>query len=241
MTTIRGALQSIAGNIGKVLSPANRVEEPPPMLPQSPGPPLSSKWIAGLDLGMMSDFTALAILRQDTIASEGKRLRRYACLHLQRWLGVDYPTIAGELDDMFASLSPPATLVIDETGVGIAVTQILRRAKLPIAKLRGITITAGHQVNDRPDGGYNVPKKQLVSAGQAKLQTGQLDIHPKLKDAAALRKELATFTAKIRLNATESFEAWRESDKDDLVFACCMAIWYGEHAGRHLGPEHFGV
>jgi hypothetical protein len=34
------------------------------------------------------------------------------------------------------------------------------------------------------------------------------------------------------LAGSESLEAWRSSDKDDLVLSVCMAVWFGEHFDR---------
>lgn len=178
---------------------------------------------------MMSDFTALAVVEKSVQLDGDKRVSRYAVRHLQRWQGIDYPTIADNLRVLFAALPSPPYLIADETGVGIGVLQILRRAKLPVAAVRGVTITAGHQVKLRPEGGFNVPKKELVASAQSALQSHRLQIAPKLADAKKLRKELQTFKVKINVaSATESFEAWREGDHDDLVLACCLAVWFGE-------------
>jgi len=208
-------------------------------MPLQPPPP--TKWLCGLDLGMMSDYTALAVIEKTTeVLSGGNRINRYGVRHLQRWLGVDYPTIAKELRSLFASLPTLPTLVADETGVGIGVLQILRRATLPVSSVRGITITAGHSVNHRPDGGYSVPKKELVSATQSLLQGKRLLIAPALKEAKTLRHELSNFKVKINVaSATESFEAWREGQHDDLVLAVCLAVWYGEQCQKHLRAEQF--
>jgi hypothetical protein len=130
--------------------------------------------------------------------------------------------------------------VADESGVGVGVVQILRRAKLPIASLKGIVITSGHQANMRPAGGYNVPKRELVSAAQSALQGKRLMIAPAMKEAKTLRQELSTFKVKINTaSVTESFEAWRSGEHDDLVLAVCLAVWFGERGGQRLGAEHF--
>jgi hypothetical protein len=192
---------------------------------------------------MVSDPTALAIVEKKRIDSAaGKRAHVYMVRHLQRWLGVDYPTIGEQLRPMFAALSPPPTLIADETGVGVGVLQIFRRLKLPVASIKGITITGGSRANQRPDGGFSVPKKELVSQTQSALQGKRLLIAPQLQEARQLRKELSTFKVKINIaSASESFEAWRESDKDDLVLACCMAVWFGEQGGWRLGADSFFV
>ncbi|SRR5579883_548424 len=198
----------------------------------SPRPP---SWLAGLDLGMMSDYTALALIEKTVQCHDDKRINRYAVRHLQRWLRVDYPTIAEELRPLFAALPTRPTLVADETGVGIGVLQILRRAPLPVSGIRGITITSGHSVNLRPDGGYCVPKKELVASTQSLLQGKRLLIAPALREAKTLRQELSNFKVKINVaSATESFEAWRAGQHDDLVLAVCLAVWYGEHCQKDL-------
>src|SRR5262249_54497249 len=125
-----------------------------PYEPPSYEPPPPPVWLAGLDLGMMSDYTALALLEKQTVVVEGKsedegetRYYTYQVRHLQRWMNVDYPTIAEKLREMFARLKTPPWLIADETGVGVGVLQILRRAKLRVQRVVGISITAGHQVN----------------------------------------------------------------------------------------------
>ena len=134
----------------------------------------------------------------------------------------------------------PPILAVDATGVGLAVVQILRRAKLPISRLVPITITSGHTTNQRPDGGFNVPKAELVSSTQSPLQGKRLTIAPALKEAKTLRTELSNFKVKINLaSATESFEAWREGQHDDLVLAVCMAVWLGEQGGARLTADMF--
>jgi hypothetical protein len=75
-----------------------------------------------------------------------------------------------------------------------------------------------------------VPKKELVATAQSALQGSRLTIAAKLKEAGTLKKELQNFKVKINIaSATESFEAWREGDHDDLVLSCCLAVWFGEH------------
>ncbi len=44
---------------------------------------------------------------------------------------------------------------------------------------------------------------------------------------------------KITVAGNDTYEAWRESDHDDLVLAAAMAAWYGEKKLRsilHLPP-----
>jgi hypothetical protein len=71
-----------------------------------------------------------------------------------------------------------------------------------------------------------VPKRNLVSALQAALQTGALKIASSLELAEVLREELLNFRIKINIaTGHDSYENWREGDHDDLVLAAAMAVW----------------
>jgi hypothetical protein len=43
--------------------------------------------------------------------------------------------------------------------------------------------------------------------------------------AEVLSKEFLNFRVKITIAGNETFEAWRERDHDDLVFAVAFAAW----------------
>ena len=218
------------------------------------------KYFVGLDLGQTSDFTALAILErtQTDVPSDSdgqtfsvrqtwsgfvtvpvrkaarKRVRTYAVRHLERFpLGTSYPDICTRVVELFAE--PPLkdqTLVVDETGVGRAVVDMIRRAR-PRASIRPITITAGHAV--QPDGaGWHVPKKELVGALQVLLQSRRLQVARSLPMSSVLVKELENFRVKITSAANETFEAWRERDHDDMVLSVALAAWLGKQATQEL-------
>ncbi|MDP9474511.1 MAG: hypothetical protein M3R38_02225 [Actinomycetota bacterium] len=48
---------------------------------------------------------------------------------------------------------------------------------------------------------------------------------PRLAHARTLVDELVNFRVKQAAAGRESYEAWRENDHDDLVFALCLAAW----------------
>jgi hypothetical protein len=51
---------------------------------------------------------------------------------------------------------------------------------------------------------------------------------PGLAQEQTLKNELRNFKAKITLAGNEMFEAWRDSDTDDLVLSVALACWLGE-------------
>jgi hypothetical protein len=102
------------------------------------------------------------------------------------------------------------------------------------ANLQPVVITNGHEIGGGDGGAYLVPKTELVSTVQLLLQGRRLRIAPTLKEAKTLARELQTFkTQKVNLSATETFEAWRERDHDDLVLAVALAAWMAEPPPGH--------
>jgi hypothetical protein len=188
-------------------------------------------YFTGLDLGQARDYTAIAVLERTTLPDprrEDRKLHHYAVRHLERLpLGTPYPDVGTHLARLFAG--PPlagTVLAVDYTGVGRAVLDLLRRAKIP-ASLRAVTITGGSKATF--DRGWHVPKRELVGTLQVLLQSRRLKVAPTLPAAQTLVQELATFQVKITPAANETFGAWREGAHDDLVLALAIAAWEGEH------------
>ncbi len=186
----------------------------------------------GLDLGQAADYTALAILEKTP--GEQPDAARYDCRHLERLkLGTSYPAVAERVGAMLATpeLRGRTALVVDATGVGRPVVDMLRRLAL---KPVPITITGGDKAS-HDAGGWRVPKRDLVSVVQVLLQTERLRFAAALPTVPTLVQELLAFRVKISADtAHDSYGAWREGAHDDLVLAVAVAAWYGEHQPRPL-------
>lgn len=171
-----------------------------------------------------------------------KRQWHYRLAKMQRWdVGTSYESI---LDWLVKAYSKPpelgglggTTLAVDYTGVGVAVFEWLQK-ELRLAKakavLRPIWIQSGRAVNENAAGGWNVPKKELVSIIQVLMGTNRLTIEQNMKNCGNLTKELKNFKVKQNLETgNESFEAWRDHDHDDMVLALAISLWVGEQANR---------
>lgn len=202
-------------------------------------------FIIGVDLGQARDYTAIAVLeRFEELTGKAEKGRwltqvRYEMPHLERPpLGTSYPDIIERLKELIARLPAHKRLkiVVDRTGCGRPVVDLMRREKLSVIP---VTITAGGSVTGSVFGGYNVPKRELVSNLAIIFQAGRLKISRALPEAAQLVEELQNFKIKITLAGNDTYEAWRESDHDDLVLAAAMGAWYGEkklHSILHLPP-----
>jgi hypothetical protein len=71
-------------------------------------------------------------------------------------------------------LSRRKTLVVDATGVGRPVVDLLRRAQLP-CRLMAVTITAGDR-ETLDSGTWRVPKRDLITGLLVLLQREEIDI-----------------------------------------------------------------
>jgi hypothetical protein len=189
----------------------------------------------GLDLGQAQDYTALAVAQQ--VQREGRR--EYHLRHVRRWdLGTPYTApengIVEDLAELIDEVDEDVALVVDATGCGRPVVDMIRKAKLGVRQLIPVVITAGHAANCT--GGYwHVPKRDLVGATASLLQSRRLLISSHAKLGKVLRQEMRTFSVKMSLTTGhESFEAWREREHDDCVLAAALCCWYGEKCQRRL-------
>jgi hypothetical protein len=182
-------------------------------------------FVCGLDLGKMADYTALCAAEPCRLPDKS---RRYDVPLLHRWpLGTPYTTVADDLVRYFSE--PPlkgSVLVVDHTGVGAPVLDLLRERR-PSCALVPATITAGAAVTRDALGGWHVAKLVLVSRLQVLLQKGLLRFAAGMPGTDALVKELKDYQVKVTQAGNETFNA-REGATDDLVLALALACWYAE-------------
>jgi hypothetical protein len=201
--------------------------------------------IVGLDLGKAQDYSAISVLgivptkyqktvqgidpelnvrRDQVVTVEGPPLMNHV-RHVERLpIGTSYPQVVNRVIEVLHSLPVGAWLVVDNTGVGQAVTDLIIQAGLrPIC----VYITGGNTVTYDETGWYfNVPKRDLVEVLRVAFQSKRIKINSRIPDVKTLVNELQNFKIKInQKTAHDSYEAWREGDHDDLVIAVAMASW----------------
>jgi len=180
------------------------------------------RFMIGVDLGQVTDFTAVAVLEEGPF-------RHYALRHVDRFRGRPYPEIVSGIHFLVRRLPGRPSLAVDATGVGRPVIDMIREARVP-AELFPVTITGGNAVT-RDGNDYRVPKRNLCSCVAVLLQTGRLKIARGIPHAPTLYRELTRFRVKISPDGHDSYAAWREQDHDDLVLAVAVACWMCEHGG----------
>lgn len=192
------------------------------------------RFFCGLDLGQVRDYTAFAVLER--IARDPKPL--FHLRYLQRFpLRTSYLEMVARIKAMLLrpELYQQAMLGVDGTGVGVAVMDLLREARLP-CPLYAVTIHGGDVVTEEGRH-YRVPKRDLIGVTQVALQSERLRIAPGLPEAVTLTKELLDYRVTIGANAHDSYDA-REGAHDDLVLAVSLGLWLGErHGGNKVAYE----
>lgn len=208
------------------------------------------RYIVGLDLGQANDYTSLVVLKpndaEDPVFTAG---------HIERVpLNTRYPAIVSHTKDVVTALRQPietpqeavhmvgghgfarppkrphVTLVVDFTGVGRPVADMLIDADLDCQVIL-VTITGGDTAIRSERGEWRVPKRDLASVIQRLLQEGRLEIPADHPMAATLTTELTGFRVKISLTGHDSYgagEDWRSAPHDDLVLGLALACWWAD-------------
>jgi len=189
------------------------------------------KFFVGLDLGQAQDYSALSVLER--LPAKGGNV--YHVRRLERVRGASYPKIVEKVTALLRSpgMRDGASLVVDQTGVGVPVVDLLRQAGL---RLIAISIHGGDNTAHEGDN-WRVPKRDLVGVLQVLLQTDRLKVASKLKLGPVLQAEMLNFKVKIDpVTAHDSYSAWRDNEHDDLVLSVALGAWWGEHAPKQQPP-----
>ena len=180
---------------------------------------MKAEYFAGLDLGQSQDYTALGVIER----REGRALRlRY----LERMaLGTPYTEVVERVRRAMRSRSLVGErhLVVDATGVGRAVVELLKKAELG-CRVWPVLITGSGAAAVRR-GVYRVPKRELIVGLQGLLERGELQIAAGLGAGGALVREMAEMRVRVTDKGHEQFGVWRHGEHDDLVLAVALGCW----------------
>jgi hypothetical protein len=179
--------------------------------------PAAPRYAIGLDLAQAHDFTALAIVERTPAG--------LAVPVLSRTRGRTYPEIVATVARLVteAPFAGNARLVVDATGVGRPVLDMLRASGLdPVA----VTMHGGARVTGSRRA-PRVPKRDLINAVLLAMQANALHVAAALPLAPVLARELAELRLTISRAGHDAYAA-REGEHDDLVVALALAVWWSE-------------
>ena len=141
-------------------------------------------------------------------------------------LETSYEAVANHLWRV-AERTNAAEIWIDGTGVGIAVEEIIRKARPASARcsLIPVTITASGKLSRT-----SVPRLELLNRLAIELERRSVKVAPNLTNWPALRKEL------ISLDSS----GHKTQSPDDLALALALAIWATAGAPSPAGERAEG-
>lgn len=186
-------------------------------------------FIISLDPAQLRDWSALAVVdmqyRPDT-----KRFG-YSLVAMARKQGLPYDQIVDWVARIYHkpefNQGPPPELVVDSTGVGVAVRDMLHTKGL---RLNAVTITAGESFSQQGSI-FHVGKARLIGTFLGAFDGGKVHVNPNMPIWPQLEKEMLAYRAEISAQGRAKFEA-EEGEHDDMIFALAQAIWFGEEAKR---------
>ncbi|HOC41853.1 MAG TPA: hypothetical protein PKJ99_02455 [Thermoanaerobaculales bacterium] len=194
------------------------------------------RFTVGVDLGQANDYTAAVVIESEW-RGEFKPELEVRVRHLDRWRGVSYVEVVDRLAELRAMPGlQDAALVVDATGVGRAVVDMIREANLrPVP----VSITSGENAHqDEESGHWRVPKKDLVSVIQSLLHRRRLLVARGLRLAETLLEELSNFEIRVSAVGSVQYGTWRENAHDDLVLAVSLAAWWARRFTRAPAAYH---
>jgi hypothetical protein len=205
----------------------------------------------GVDLGQRRDYSAVAIvervrgvdLRVENIRwawRERQVADEWVVRHLERMpLGTRYTAVTARIVELARDpkVRGNCQLVVDATGVGMPVVDMLREAR-PGCGIAAVWITGGQ--GERFDGQvWRVPKLELLARLQTLLETKQLRIARRMREAGTLARELVSIKSARGASGRLKVGAEGAGEHDDLALAVALAVWAGRRTeageqGRRL-------
>ena len=186
-------------------------------------------FIISLDPAQLRDWSALAVVDM-RYRPEEKRFG-YDLVAMNRKQGLPYNQIVDWVARIYHkpefNQQQPPDLVVDSTGVGVAVVDMLHTRGL---RLNAVTITAGESFSQQGSI-FHVGKARLIGTFLGAFDGGKVQVNPNMPIWPQLEKEMLSYRAEISAQGRAKFEA-EEGEHDDMIFALAQAIWFGEEAKR---------
>ena len=162
-------------------------------------PVRQSEFFVGVDLGQKEDYTAIAVLERfrevvgppDWKTGVRPTEMRYDVRHLERVpLGTEYGEIVARIGRIArcGDLRGRATIVVDATGVGAPVLELLQKEPMD-CRVVPVVITGGEKVT--LDGStYKVPRQDLLSGVVVGMEQRWLRVAHDLEEGGTFTKEM---------------------------------------------------
>jgi len=186
----------------------------------------------GVDLGQRVDHTAFVVVEQQVVVTSRRDMTTYEYLRERKLyvrmvervrLGTGFREVVEEVERLTHSPElngEHLTTTVDATGMGLVVTEDLRRARLR-GELYPVVITGGQEGSYR-SGTYPTPRTELLTGVQRAFEMDGLQVAKGVAGWAAMEEELRGMR-KLQSVKGPRFETM--GAHDDLVFALGLALF----------------
>ncbi len=164
---------------------------------------------------------------RDAATLARQREYRLAVRYLEPFaLETPYEDVVAQVGHLVRSgdLRKNCQAVVDASGVGIPVLEMMRRAHYT-CPIMPVLITGGLTASRDSKGMWHVPKEELVTRLQLLLRGKRLQIAKGMKHVERLVRELESFQMKVTEKGKAQYGAVGEGEHDDLVMALALACW----------------
>ena len=189
-------------------------------------------YYVGVDLGQARDPSAIAILEyseskgpnRDPVTHAFPLIERLALRQVERLpLGAEFSAVArrvGQIARDLANVAPyryrcqtPVTIVVDATGVGRPVVEMIRKERLNSAQVVPVMITGGSESHSTK-GFWHVPKTELMMRLATMVDRGEFVVAGNLNHKDDWLAEMES----VKVGSLEG-------NPDDMVIATALACW----------------
>jgi hypothetical protein len=182
----------------------------------------------GIDVGQLKDPTAISAVMvygpARTITAHVKHLERLP-------IGTGYPDVARRVQSLLHNLNNvlfaegisthKITVLVDVTGIGRAIYDMLREAVPPSVRLIAVTLTGGAE-QTKAGVEWKIPKADFVS-NLVRFASERRLYLPATKEAANFQRELRAFQGR-KTSASTLETGARQGAHDDLVIAVGLSL-----------------
>ena len=217
-------------------------------------------FIISCDIAQRRDYTALQVYRRTPTISrtDDKEFVFQDLVYQAKWQGITYTDLAHRLVQIVnrRDVVGNNTLLVDGTGVGVAVVDVLRdNGLLPVP----IVATSGGQA--RPlyanvgeifkESGkirgmqtikeWHVPKVEMVQSGQVAMEQQIVRVAPNVDYLDDFKEQLFGFKGKFNEKTHNTkYENETEGLHDDFITCYLQAMWWVYHGVSEQRVEHGG-
>lgn len=194
------------------------------------------KWILSFDVGKKSDPSGVGLYKCWP-RLDGDGVVWYLLLAQQwKWRRMPYTEQAANIATLTGRMRGDLTFVMDATGVGEAVKDLLVAKGLnPLCIYYSGGATA-HKVRSGNGStiGWTVPKQDLVHAAQLLVQQHRIKVLPSCRRRDEFAAQMKGFKGRINERGRLSADAVDDELHDDMVNHALMASWYFVMMDRQL-------